>query len=68
MAGIVDDDQIVIGIERQLIGIKGPFGELRRYAEGFGKQAASGEHGHAGGDSTDELAAGMRAAYTTASW
>ncbi len=42
---VAHDDQIVIAIERQVIGIIRTFGEARRGSKMLGKQTLGGEHG-----------------------
>ena len=43
--GVVDDEQIVVGVERQMVGIKRPFRLPRRTHELFGKGAGLGVAG-----------------------
>ncbi len=61
---IVDDEQIVVGIERQVIGIERPFRLRRRAHELFGEDAggikrACGEGGGAEAEACKEAAAGV---------
>src|SRR6185437_11774274 len=53
---VVDDQQIVVGIERQLVRIKGPFGLRRGQRQLFGEGAASGEASRPEGDSAEKAA------------
>ena len=57
VSAVVDDEQIVVGIERQLIGIKRAFGLRRRERERFGKGAGRGEEGGGEAKSRQEAAA-----------
>src|SRR4051794_9688055 len=44
---VVDDQQVIVGIEWQLIGVKGPFGKPRRSCQLLGEGAANAECGNA---------------------
>ena len=55
--GIVDDQQIVIRIERQMVGIKRPFSLLRRAEKLFCKRAGRCEKGEAQGCTAEKFAA-----------
>ena len=61
---VVDDQQIVVGIERQLVGIKRPFRLGRRQGECLGERAAGGpecgkgEAGSGEGGALEEMAVG----------
>src|SRR3954467_14980435 len=48
---IVDHDQVIVGIERQLVRIKRPFGLSRRFQQLLRKRAGDKPGGRANGDS-----------------
>src|SRR5205823_9073319 len=48
---VVDDNQIVVCIQRQLIGIKGPFGLSRRFQQLLRKRARDKPGGRSNSDS-----------------
>ena len=54
---VVDDDQVVVGVERQLVGVERPLGQRRGAGELLGEQAAGGEERGAQGAEEDATAA-----------
>lgn len=53
---IVDAEEVIVGIEGKLVGIKRPFGHRRSGGQGFGKGTGSGEEGSGPeGGATDEF-------------
>jgi len=52
---VVEDEKVVIGIEREFVRIEGAFGLTGRLGEGFGESAGRGE---GGGEGDDGFAAG----------
>ena len=42
---VIDDEQVVVGVERQVIGIEWPFGLARRAHQFLGQDAGDGEEG-----------------------
>jgi len=56
--GVVDDEEIVIGVERERVRVERAFGLGRRLEEGFGEGAGDGpEGGGSGGGAAEEVAA-----------
>jgi hypothetical protein len=54
--GVVEDQQVVVGVEGKLVGIEGPFGRRRSSREFFRQQAGCGEGGRHEGRVLQELA------------
>ena len=55
---VVQDDQVVIGIERQLVGIKRPLGLLRRARQRLGERAGDREQRRPQSHLTEEITTG----------
>ncbi|MEI9895201.1 MAG: hypothetical protein WDN28_15250 [Chthoniobacter sp.] len=56
---VVDEDQIVVRIERQVIGIERTEADARRLCERFGKGSGDDEERAGGGKMAKEMAAGV---------
>ena len=55
---VVHDDEIVVGIERQLVGIERPLGLLRCARQRLGERARHREQRRPQGHLTEEITAG----------
>src|SRR5438093_8211897 len=54
---VVDDNQVIVCVERQVVGVERPFGLLRRANEFLGKCAGKGQYHRAQRQATQEEAA-----------
>lgn len=58
--GIVDDDEVVIGIEREFIGVERSFGLAGGFYQFLGEQAGNSKEGGAEGERVEETATAKR--------
>jgi len=56
---VVNDDQVVVGIERKFVRVERPFGLLRGPREGFGKSTRHGEQRRPEGNLAQEITTGL---------
>ena len=56
---VVHDDEVVVGIERELIRVERPHGLLRRARQSLGEGSRDGEHRRAEGHLAEEITAGL---------